>query len=421
MTTSDGIVIGTTTVVDHGPRALRWNLVIMGDGYQQNQLGQYANDVQNFVNKLQSTDPFNIMWNAINVYRVDVSSTDSGADDPTTCGGTGSSPRTYFDAAFCNNGVRRLLVVNNTTAFAVVNQQVPEHDMVMVIVNTTVYGGSGGNVAVFSLDPNANEIGFHEMGHTAFEFADEYEYYAGCGSGETTQNRYTGPEPFEPNVTINADRNSNKWRDLILASTTMPTTSNSNCSQCDPQSSPVSQGTVGTFEGAYYNHCGSYRPEFNCRMRALGNPFCAVCRRVIIQKLTPFISTDVNIQIVDIKANAYESGNPPQNAVDNNLSTRWSQQGIGSWIRADLGSQRLLSYVDIAWHNGDQRQNNFVISVSNDGSNYTNVFTGKSSGTTSAPERYDFADVNARYVKITVNGNTQNNWASICEMDLYGY
>lgn len=159
----------------------------------------------------------------------------------------------------------------------------------MVIVNTTVYGGSGGNIAVFSLATNANEIGLHEMGHTAFGFADEYEYYAGCGSGETGHDRYTGSEPSPPNVTINANRATNKWHNLILTSTPMPTTSNSNCTQCDSQSSPVAQGTLGAFEGAYYYHCGAYRPEFNCRMRALSNPFCAVCRQVIRTRLSSFL------------------------------------------------------------------------------------------------------------------------------------
>ena len=76
--------------------------------------------------------------------------------------------------------------------------------------------------------------------------------------------------------------------------------------------------------------------------------------------------------------------------------------------------------MDIAWYNGDKRQNNFVISVSNDGTTFTDVFTGKSSGTTSSSEKYDFPDVTARYVKITVNGNTQNNWATITEIDVYG-
>jgi hypothetical protein len=76
--------------------------------------------------------------------------------------------------------------------------------------------------------------------------------------------------------------------------------------------------------------------------------------------------------------------------------------------------------MEIAWHNGNQRQNNFVISVSTNGTNFVNVFTGRSSGRTLSPEIYDFPDVTARYVRITVNGNTQNDWASITELDVYG-
>jgi hypothetical protein len=289
MTTADGLIIGTTAVLNHGSPSQRWNIVILGDGYRQNEISKYSNDVQDLINHLKNTRPFDELWNAINIYRVDVTSTDSGADDPAACGGTGATPATYFDASFCNSGIRRALVVNNTTAITVANQQIPEWDVILVIVNSSIYGGTGGNVAVSSTAPNANEIIIHELGHSAFGLADEYEYYAGCGSGETGQDVYTGSEPLQPNVTINTDRNSNKWRHLIHASTPMPTTSNADCTQCDPQPSPVPQGTVGTFEGAYYHHFGAFRPEFNCEMRSLNNPFCAVCQQVIRYTLSPYI------------------------------------------------------------------------------------------------------------------------------------
>jgi IgA Peptidase M64 len=161
---------------------------------------------------LENTRPFDELWNAINAYRVDVVSTDSGADDPVACGGTGAAPATYFNASFCNGGIRRALVVNNTTAITSANQQVPEWDVILVIVNNSIYGGTGGNVAVSSTAPNANEIIIHKLGPTAFGLADEYKYYAGCGSGETGQDVYTCGEPLQPNITINTDRNSNKWK-----------------------------------------------------------------------------------------------------------------------------------------------------------------------------------------------------------------
>ena len=134
----------------------------------------------------------------------------------------------------------------------------------------------------------------------------------------------------------------------------------------------------------------------------------------------PDCKTCTNLPISTVKANGFQSGNPPQNAIDNNLNTRWSKEGIGSLIQLDLGIQKLICSVDIAWYLGNPRQNNFVISVSSDGITFNNIFTGKSSGNTLSPENYDFSDFNARYVKITVNGNTQNQWASITEIDVRG-
>jgi hypothetical protein len=118
-----------------------------------------------------------------------------------------------------------------------------------------------------------------------------------------------------------------------------------------------------------------------------------------------------------------DDGNVPSNTIDDNLGTRWSDNGTGSWIRGDLGEQNATSttticYVDIAWYDGNQRSYNFEISVSNDTNTYTTVYTGNSSGTTTSPERYDFADIEARYVKLTINGNNQNEWASISEIEI---
>ena len=115
-----------------------------------------------------------------------------------------------------------------------------------------------------------------------------------------------------------------------------------------------------------------------------------------------------------------DDGNKPVNTLDNNLSTRWSNLGTGSWIRYDLGQSMTVCDLDISWYRGNERQSNFVVSVSQDDRTYTNVYTGKSSGTTLNQEDYNIPDTAARYVKVTVNGNTMNDWASITEMDISG-
>ena len=278
MSTSDGFVIGTTKIIEHGPSSELWDLVILGDGYRASEMTKYHTDVQNFLDYLNATAPFNELWCGINVHRVDVASTDSGADDPAACGdgstGTGATRATYFDSTFCVNNTRRLLAGDPATALTVSNGQVPEGNATMVIVNSPIYGGAGGDVAWFSTHTDSAEIGIHELGHSYFGLTDEY--------GDIV-NTYSGTEPEAANATINTDRATIKWRAFIQPTTPLPTTHNSDCTRDGPASSPVPAGTVGAFEGAARAHCGAYRPEFNCRMRTLGIRFCAVCQARIRQ------------------------------------------------------------------------------------------------------------------------------------------
>ena len=110
------------------------------------------------------------------------------------------------------------------------------------------------------------------------------------------------------------------------------------------------------------------------------------------------------------------------NVLDNSINNKWSNLGVGSFIQADLGGQKTICSVDITWYRGNVRQNNFVISVSTDGTRFTNVFTGKSSGTTLSAEKYSLpTSVTARFVRIIVNGNTENNWASITKLSVDGF
>lgn len=127
-----------------------------------------------------------------------------------------------------------------------------------------------------------------------------------------------------------------------------------------------------------------------------------------------------NLPISGVTASGNEVGNVPSNVLDNNLATRWSSFGIGQFITADLGSVQNICSVDIAWYAGNVRQYHFVIATSTDGTTFTNKFSGDSSGTTLNSEKYVIPATDARYVRVTVNGNTVNNWANIVELDIFG-
>jgi IgA Peptidase M64/von Willebrand factor type A domain len=282
---ADGYVVGATKIVDHGPDSLRWNLVIVGDGYRAGELTQYHTDVQNFVTRFRNTPPFDTLFCGINIYRIDVVSTDRGADEPAACGGPGTTPRTYFDATFCSVGpggvrIKRLLTVDQTLALSVATTHVPLRTQVLAIVNSGEYGGSGGVVATCSTEASSAEIGIHEIGHSAFRLADEY---GGNGVGTPAG------EPVQPNVTRNTNRATNKWRTLIAATTPMPSACDGACaaSTCVPPPMPPAAGAVGTYEGGIYSDCNTYRPLPSCYMRDYG-PFCPVCSGVIRQTLAPY-------------------------------------------------------------------------------------------------------------------------------------
>jgi hypothetical protein len=108
-------------------------------------------------------------------------------------------------------------------------------------------------------------------------------------------------------------------------------------------------------------------------------------------------------------------GNGPIKTQDDNLGTRWSHLGPGSWIQFDLGAAKNIGGAAVAWHLGNQRTSPFALSVSTDGTNFTSVYSGTSSGTTTAAETYRFATRNARYLRIKVDGNSVSKWSSISE------
>ena len=279
MGAANGRVVGTTQIVNVGLSSKRWDLVIISEGYQSGQLAQFATDADSLKNALLAAPPFSSMTAAINVFRIDVESTDSGADEPAACGGSGATRHTFLDATFCGNGnLFRYLKVDKSRTILLANHETPNWNAIVVIVNTPHYGGAAlGQVAVCSKHPQTIDIALHELGHV-FGLADEYE--EGLG-------KYHPPEPASVNVTKKTT--PLKWGSLVLPTTPVPTRVNAACRAYGP-TGPVAKGVVGALEGAKGHECNIYRPSAGCRMRDVGDDFCAVCQDHIRAKLAKFLS-----------------------------------------------------------------------------------------------------------------------------------
>ncbi len=185
------------------------------------------------------------------------------------------------------------------------NDLLPEWDQIIVVVNDSERGGGGGQVAWTTIGGSDwREVAIHELGHSVFGLADEYDY----GGPDA----YTDPEPTEPNVTKDGNPATCKWSALVTAGPGNPTRANPDCTTTDPGPSPVAAGVVGTFEGADYSHCGCYRPVWNCRMRDTSQPFCPVCTGVIVDVMTeyaqPAPSGDVTLASSTVDFNDVPTG-----------------------------------------------------------------------------------------------------------------
>jgi hypothetical protein len=121
---------------------------------------------------------------------------------------------------------------------------------------------------------------------------------------------------------------------------------------------------------------------------------------------------------IDVNSIGNNGNHTVFNAIDGKQSTHWSKYGLDSWIELDLGSEKEICDIDISWYKGDLREYKFNISTSSDGEIFSNLFSDTSNGLTKGPEKFDIPDIKTRFLKITVNDNSMNNWSSISEINI---
>jgi subtilisin len=97
------------------------------------------------------------------------------------------------------------------------------------------------------------------------------------------------------------------------------------------------------------------------------------------------------------------------NVLDGDSKTEWSAGDLGSFLQLDLGSVKKICSIDVSWSDGDEKSNNFVVSVSRDGTTFEDVLRSSSSGTTELKEHYGLPTKDGRYLRITFYGDSEND------------
>ena len=222
------------------------DLVIVAEGFTAEDMALFHTAVDDYVNFFFDYEPeFTQHKKSWNIHRIDLQSEQSGADNDSGDNQVNTALDGYFN---CGN-VDRRLCVDVAKTFAVVNQTFPQWDNILVIVNSSKYGGAGysNGIGTVSMSSSTKYVAIHEMAHSFAHLGDEYSY------GQTS---IPSNEPSAANLTINNNTATVKWLHWLGYGS--------------------GDGEVGLFEGAAYVTSGVWRPTNNSLMRINGAAFYAV-------------------------------------------------------------------------------------------------------------------------------------------------
>ncbi len=237
------------------------DIVLLPDGYTEQEMGKFEKDCEFFVKSLFSYEPYSRYKDRFNVRAIKVPSQDSDITMP----GDKLYRNTALSCSFWTFDSERYCMTYDNETMKTLAGQVP-YDQIYILANTKKYGGGGiFNSYCVSTTGNSysSDVIIHEFGHGFAGLADEYAY-------DGTDNYCLEVEPWEPNITTLVGFDC-KWQDMIGKKTPVPT--------------PVEKkynNTVGVYEGAGYQKTGIYRPMIDCLMNTFnGKKFCPVCERAI--------------------------------------------------------------------------------------------------------------------------------------------
>jgi hypothetical protein len=255
-------------VIKNGNPANKVDLVFLPEGYKQQEMGKFMDDVARMADILFAAEPFASHKSDFNVYAVKVPSVQSGTDIP----GERIYRNTVFNSTFYTFDVSRYLTTTDMKSIHDAASVVP-FDQVIVLVNSDRYGGGGfyNFLTVSTVDNNLTpQVLVHEFGHAFGGLADEY-YTSDVAYEEFYDLRV---EPWEPNITTMVDFDS-KWKDMLDRKTLVPT----------PREEKF-KNALGVFEGGGYAAHGIYSPMMDCRMKSnVAEGFCPVCQKAIVKAI----------------------------------------------------------------------------------------------------------------------------------------
>lgn len=246
------------------------DIVILPEGYAQDEMGLFIEDCQKFSSDLFAFAPYDENKDKFNIRGILSPSRESGVDIPADT----IWRNTMMNSSYYTFDSERYLMTYDNKSVRDLAANAP-YDQIYILVNSNKYGG-GAIFNYYNVSVNSNvksaQILSHEFGHGFAGLGDEY--YDSSTSYEEFYN--IAVEPWEPNLTTLVDFES-KWKDMLHRKTPVPT-----------PDIEKNYDLLGVFEGGGYTAKGVYRPMHDCMMHTFKDTtYCPVCQRAI-QKMIDF-------------------------------------------------------------------------------------------------------------------------------------
>ncbi len=121
-----------------------------------------------------------------------------------------------------------------------------------------------------------------------------------------------------------------------------------------------------------------------------------------------------------VQASAFQEGNEPKMAYDDNPETRWAVNGLDEWLQIDFDGKETIKGLEITFDRTKGRVYTIDIEASEDGPFWEKVVAdGKSIADIAGAITFKFnTPVTVQYVRIYNKGNDKNKWLSISEINV---
>ena len=120
-----------------------------------------------------------------------------------------------------------------------------------------------------------------------------------------------------------------------------------------------------------------------------------------------------------LSASNSQADNPPENAFDGTLDTRWCATGgeFPQWLQADLGETRRVSGANLTWEYGDDRYQ-YKIEGRTKSTDPWKTLADRTTGAGFGDGPVDVTPADVRYVRVTITGTSGTHWASLREFQI---